>query len=143
MVPRNGEGSSVGAALEYAVSVLGVERIVVCGHSGCGAMNALLDGTENLPYDNLKHWLSLGQRTIEGFRAQPTIGSGRKPVDQLSLVNVVEQLDNLMTYDVVRNAVDAGTLSILGLFFDIDEARVYIYDNEQKRFLTVDEIPEA
>jgi carbonic anhydrase len=143
MVPRNGEGSSVGAALEYAVSVLGVERIVVCGHSGCGAMNALLDGTENLPYDNLKHWLSLGQRTIDGFRAQPTIGSGRKPVDQLSLVNVVEQLDNLMTYEVVKAAVDAGTLSILGLFFDIDEARVYIYDTEQKRFLTVDEIPEA
>ena len=48
-----------------------------------------------------------------------------------------------MTYEVVKSAVDAGTLSILGLFFDIDEARVYIYDTEQKRFLTVDEIPEA
>ncbi|MFM7188183.1 MAG: SulP family inorganic anion transporter [Armatimonadota bacterium] len=143
MVPRSGEGSSVGAALEYAVSVLGVERIVVCGHSGCGAMNALLNGTDKLPYDNLKHWLSLGQRTIEGFRAQPTFGSGRQPVDQLSLVNVVEQLDNLMTYEVVKTAVNSGTLSVLGLFFDIDEARVYIYDNEQNRFLTVDEIPEA
>ncbi len=106
-------------------------------------MNALLDGTDKLPYDNLKHWLSLGQRTIEGFRAQPTIGSGRKPVDQLSLVNVVEQLDNLMTYDVVKTAVDKGTLSVMGLFFDIDEARVYIYDDEQKRFLTVDEVPET
>jgi carbonic anhydrase len=143
MVPRNGEGSSVGAAVEYAVSVLGVERIVVCGHSGCGAMNALLDGTSNLPYENLKHWLSLGERTLIGFKAQPTIGAGRKPVDQLSLVNVVEQLDNLMTYDVVKTGVEAGALSVLGLFFDIDEARVYIYDSDQKRFLTVDEIPEA
>jgi carbonic anhydrase len=48
-----------------------------------------------------------------------------------------------MTYDVVKTGVEAGALSVLGLFFDIDEARVYIYDSDQKRFLTVDEIPEA
>ncbi|WP_203682922.1 SulP family inorganic anion transporter, partial [Actinoplanes siamensis] len=109
--------ASVGAAVEYAVEVLGVTTITVCGHSGCGAVRALMSGAAP-PGSSLGDWLALS-----GVEFTDGEDEARCCID-----NVVQQLANLRTYPVVRAAEAAGRLRLAGMFFDIAEARMYEVD---------------
>jgi Sulfate permease and related transporters (MFS superfamily) len=129
--------ASVGAAIEYAVEYLKVESIVVCGHSRCGAMQAVINGNVPDSDPNLGHWL----KHAAGSKARLERGEVLDPslplVDQLGQINVVQQLDNLRSYPVVRKNLDAGTLRVIGLFFDIPHAQVLIYDPAREGFYPV------
>ncbi|WP_250007402.1 bifunctional SulP family inorganic anion transporter/carbonic anhydrase [Actinoplanes sp. M2I2] len=118
IVPPHDTGdASVGAAIEFAVEVLGVRTITVCGHSGCGAVRALMTG---------------------GFRADRALGrwltrsgvdfSGCGDEEHCVTANVAQQLVNLRTYPVVREAEAAGRLTLSGLYFDLAEAHMYTVD---------------
>jgi len=142
--------ASVGAAIEYAVSVLGVRSITVCGHSGCGAMGALLDKAEpprvrsapSAGTPHLDRWLRNGDATLARFAAVPAptlTGHQMPPVEQLCLTNVVQQLDNLLDHAVVAEAVSQGRLRLFGLYFDIASARMYLYHRGRGDFGPVDE----
>ncbi|MFC5828876.1 bifunctional SulP family inorganic anion transporter/carbonic anhydrase [Nonomuraea insulae] len=114
---------SVAAAIEYATRVLNVHTITVCGHSGCGAMGALLNGpatTAGLP--QLERWLRHGDPSLAGLGGIRDQSS----LDTLCRLNVQQQLRNLMTYDRVDEQVRAGRLKLVGLFFDIGSARVEV-----------------
>ncbi|MFG2311329.1 bifunctional SulP family inorganic anion transporter/carbonic anhydrase [Streptomyces sp. NPDC048566] len=136
LVPLPGEeygDDSVGAAIEYAVEVLGVRSITVCGHSGCGAMQALLTSEPDGARTPLKRWLRHGrpsvERTADAGRA-PRL-SGRAPADeveQLCLTNVVQQLEHLRAHDCVTQALRAGTLELHGMYFHVGEAQAYLLD---------------
>jgi carbonic anhydrase len=127
LVPPYGSNSnSVDAAVEYAVEVLGVTSIVVCGHSHCGAAGAALDGTT---YDGsrLRTWLRHLEPSIRRAVALPDIvdpATGVKlvPADKLSVANVAVQLENLRSFACVRKAEEAGRLELVGLWFDIGAA---------------------
>ncbi|MCF2529221.1 SulP family inorganic anion transporter [Yinghuangia soli] len=143
---------SVGAAIEYAVSVLGVRSITVCGHSGCGAMQALLDSTapaaggegahgvpDNTPH--LRRWLANGRASLDRFAARPAptlSGYAPPPVEQLCLTNVLQQLDNLLGHPVVHRAVEDRQLRLFGLYFDLASAQMYVHDAATGRFEPVD-----
>ncbi|MFD8687682.1 bifunctional SulP family inorganic anion transporter/carbonic anhydrase [Streptomyces sp. NPDC059651] len=123
---------SVGAAIEYAVDVLGVESITICGHSGCGAMNALLgsrpDGPETALWRWLRHGLPSLERMSSRTRAWARI-SGRLPADaveQLCLTNVVQQLDHLRAHTSVSRRLAEGTLQLHGMYFHVAEAQSYL-----------------
>ncbi|MFJ2090868.1 SulP family inorganic anion transporter [Streptomyces sp. NPDC087901] len=123
---------SVGAAIEYAVDVLGVESITICGHSGCGAMNALLGARPGGPETSLWRWLRHGLSSLERMasrdRAWARI-SGRLPADaveQLCLTNVVQQLDHLRAHPSVSRRVADGTLQLHGMYFHVAEAQSYL-----------------
>ncbi|MGW1181217.1 bifunctional SulP family inorganic anion transporter/carbonic anhydrase [Streptomyces drozdowiczii] len=127
---------SVGAAIEYAVDVLGVESITVCGHSDCGAMNALLEGAPDSPDTSLWRWLrhglpSLGRATSgEDCRVR---FSGRPPADvveRLCLTNVVQQLDHLRAHPSVERRIADGTLRLHGMYFHVAEAQSYLLTEE-------------
>ncbi|EOD69456.1 bifunctional SulP family inorganic anion transporter/carbonic anhydrase [Amycolatopsis vancoresmycina] len=130
--PADGTDSSVGAAIEYAVGVLDVAEIVVCGHSGCGAMKALLgrapDGLEQLG-----SWLRHGEATLRRrAREAPLLLGGERPpaeADQLALQNVVQQLETLRGYPVVAAALDRGALRLTGMYFDVGAAQVSLLDS--------------
>ncbi|GGN60698.1 carbonic anhydrase [Actinoplanes lobatus] len=118
IVPPHGAGDvSAGAAVEYAVEVLGVTTITVCGHSGCGAVRALMSGAA-LPGSALGDWLALS-----GVDFSDSGDEERCCTD-----NVVRQLANLRTYPAVRAAEDAGRLRLAGMYFDLAEARMYEVD---------------
>ncbi|MFE2868003.1 SulP family inorganic anion transporter [Embleya sp. NPDC059259] len=157
LVPRGETGqagsdtadASVGAAIEYAVAVLGVRSITVCGHSGCGAMGALLDkvgkapeaGAEPGTTPHLDRWLRNGELSLARFTAGPAptlTGYRVPPVEQLCLTNVVQQLDNLLDHAVVAQAVAAGRLRLFGLYFDLASAQMYLYDGVRGDFGPVD-----
>lgn len=123
---------SVGAAIEYAVDVLGVESITVCGHSGCGAMNALLgtrpEGPETALWRWLRHGLPSLKRMASRERAWARI-SGRMPADaleQLCLTNVMQQLDHLRAHTSVARRLAEGTLQLHGMYFHVAEAQSYL-----------------
>jgi carbonic anhydrase len=137
LVPRyDAEGpesdASVGAAIEFAVDVLEVPTIVVCGHSDCGAMKAVLSGASE-PESRLGSWLRHAGPSLERFRGCTTAHEHADvpEVERLSVANVVQQLENLHSYPSVRRAVDRGALKLVGLYFDISAARVYVVDPER------------
>ncbi|GAA1270835.1 bifunctional SulP family inorganic anion transporter/carbonic anhydrase [Saccharothrix xinjiangensis] len=123
LVPPGGD-HSVGAAIEYAVEVLAVETVAVCGHSDCGAMKALVNGSAR-PGSQLHEWLRAAEPSLIRFHAAE---SDLPVLEHLAVANIAQQLDNLMTYPSVREAVAAGALRLVGMYFDISEARVYLVD---------------
>ncbi|MFF4843732.1 SulP family inorganic anion transporter [Streptomyces collinus] len=137
LVPPPGEehgDDSVAAAIEYAVEVLKVRSITVCGHSGCGAMQALLAAGPGDAATPLKRWLRHGlpslTRMAEDHRAGPRLaGRGSADaVERLCLTNVVQQLDHLRAHGPVARALAAGALELHGMYFHVGEAQAYLLD---------------
>ncbi|MBT2367990.1 bifunctional SulP family inorganic anion transporter/carbonic anhydrase [Streptomyces sp. ISL-10] len=138
LVPLPGEESgddSVAAAIEYAVEVLGVESITVCGHSGCGAMQALLNSPPDGAPTPLRRWLRHGLPSLERMRNRHHAWariSGRMPTDaveQLCLTNVVQQLEHLRAHESVARRLAEGTLQLHGMYFHVGEAQAYLLTN--------------
>ncbi|WP_406321776.1 bifunctional SulP family inorganic anion transporter/carbonic anhydrase [Streptomyces sp. NBC_01637] len=123
---------SVGAAIEYAVDVLKVESITVCGHSGCGAMQALMSTGPDAPRTSLWRWLRHGLPSLERMRSRHHAWariSGRLPADeveQLCLSNVVQQLDHLRAHESVARRLAEGALQLHGMYFHVGEAQAYL-----------------
>jgi carbonic anhydrase len=113
--------SSVGAALEYAVGVLHVEHVVVCGHLGCGGVKAILDGVDAVrALPSLHEWL----RGAEGaVRVHPA-----PSWDEAVGHSVLAQFDNLETYPVVAAALAEGRLQLHGWVYDLVHGSVRVYD---------------
>ncbi|MCQ9135011.1 SulP family inorganic anion transporter [Streptomyces hilarionis] len=135
LVPPPGEESgddSVAAAIEYAVDILEVRSITVCGHSGCGAMQALLNAEPGEARTPLRRWLRHGvpslERAADGDRPRARL-AGRAPADeveQLCLTNVVQQLEHLRAHESVARALRSGALELHGLYFHVGEAQTYL-----------------
>jgi carbonic anhydrase len=130
---------SEAAAIEFAVDNLAVRDIIICGHSECGAMRALLNGLENLSRPNLKSWIATAQPALARFRAGEEIDPNLTEVNRLSQLNVLEQASNFLTYPFVRERLDAGTLSLHAWWFDIARAEVMGFDPRVRRFAPVDD----
>ncbi|MGW3308835.1 SulP family inorganic anion transporter [Streptomyces sp. NPDC001073] len=135
LVPPPGEESgddSVAAAIEYAVDVLRVRSITVCGHSGCGAMQALLNSEPGGARTPLKRWLRHGVPSLERMAddGRPWARlAGRAPADaveQLSLTNVVQQLEHLRGHESVARALRERALELHGMYFHVGEAQAYL-----------------
>nr|WP_239393735.1 bifunctional SulP family inorganic anion transporter/carbonic anhydrase [Frankia sp. CiP3] len=125
---------SVTAALDYAVDVLRVPSIVVCGHSGCGAMTALLSGAiDQEPDSALAGWLTHAHGALA---RTPLPGTETlSPLEQLGRANVVLQLEHLRGHPAVRRALDRGPLELVGLYFDIPAAHTWVLDETTGRFV--------
>ncbi|MEU8890383.1 SulP family inorganic anion transporter [Streptomyces sp. NPDC048442] len=124
---------SVAAAIEYAVDVLAVESITICGHSGCGAMQALLNGpAEGGESTPLRRWLRHGAPSLRRMKSRHHSWariSGRLPTDaveQLCLTNVVQQLEHLRQHESVKRRLAEGTLELHGMYFHVAEAQAYL-----------------
>ncbi|MGW4717350.1 SulP family inorganic anion transporter [Nocardia sp. NPDC004260] len=127
LVPARGGDVSVEAALIYALERLNVRAVVVCGHSGCGAMEAL--HREVRAGAGLGDWLAHARPSLERYRlghpvAAAAAVAGFGPVDQLGMVNVAVQLETLHAHPVVRRGIEERGVAVSGLFFDLATARV-------------------
>lgn len=124
--PSWAHDEAVGAAIEYALAHLGVDDIVVCGHTGCGGMQAL---AEPIPPDTEVH---LGRWVEYTRRAHELVAAARVPEDERHLAtiraHVQFQLDNLMTYEVVAQGVAAGRVAIHGWIYEMETGDLVAYD---------------
>ena len=109
------------AAIEFAVLSLNVSRIVVCGHSHCGAIKALY-GEVSPEAQNLRRWLDLGREAM--LPVQP----GPEALRRTEQRAVVLQLERLMNYPMVRARVEAGTITLHGWHYVIEEGEVHVFD---------------
>ena len=147
MMPPPGSDAScdsVAAAVEYAVEVLQVSSITVCGHSGCGAMQALLgSGHEPGARTPLARWLRHGRPSLARLAdpAHPGPALAGRPVaddlERLALTNVITQLDHLTAHQGVARRVAEGTLHLHGMYFHVAEAQAYILDRPTGVFTAV------
>ncbi|MFD3547557.1 SulP family inorganic anion transporter [Streptomyces sp. NPDC058655] len=143
LVPLPGAESgddSVAAAIEYAVDVLEVDSITVCGHSGCGAMQALLTSSPGTPTTPLRRWLRHGLPSLERMASRHHAWAriaGRLPADaveQLCLTNVVQQLEHLRAHESVARRLAEGTLELHGMYFHVGEAQAYLLSEGEDFF---------
>lgn len=126
----------VSASIEYAVAVLGVPDIVVCGHSGCGAMTAILSGSEQLKaLPEVSRWLNFANAATQVIQEHHAHREHAEKLDILIRENVLAQLVNLLTHPVVANAVQSKQVRLHGWVFDIATATVTTYSAEAGEFV--------
>ena len=141
--PATAEGISIddlseASAIEYAVLVLKVANIVVCGHSECGAMKAVVANAVPPETPNLAKWLHHVHTAAFRLLQEGALDANLTRHDQLSQLNVLVQLEHLMSYPVVREKVLAGTLCLSGWWFDVAAGSMYAYDSGCRRFEIID-----
>ena len=130
---------SEAAAIEFSVISLKVSDIIVCGHSECGAMQALLDNRNNIETPNLKNWLRHGDLALDQLKSGAVLDSTLSKQNQLSQLNVLLQIEHVKTYPAVSKRIKEGRLALHGWWFDIAKADVYAFEERLKRFILIDE----
>lgn len=127
-------GSS--AAIEFAVSVLQVKDIIVCGHSYCGACAALyedLSQEENLIHVN--KWLELGKKAIEQSFFTTEDKQKKETLLRKTEQNSIKyQLENLLTYPEIYRKVNEGSLGLHGWYYKIEDGTIETYDGTTHQF---------
>jgi len=129
---------SEGAALEFSINTLRVQDVIVCGHSECGAMRALVDGREKLSLPHMRSWLRHAQPALERFQRAGS-ADGLAPHNQVGQLNVLLQLDHLRSYPFIRDAEREGRLALHAWWFDIANADVYAWHPSKAAWVLVDE----
>lgn len=136
VVPVNSQDvDGVTATIEYAVDVLKVRHVIVCGHSDCGAMKAALDhkSLENLP--KARRWLDhVGAAFTHKQPLNPADGDSAE-LAALIRGNVVAQIKNLLAQPSVKRGVAEGRLTVHGWYYDILTGRIEEFDAQRKRFV--------
>ncbi len=144
LIPPYGEANagpgSEAAAIEFALATLPITEVIVCGHSECGAIGALSQGQTREDAPAFSCWLRHGEGSLRQLQAGASLGNHLERHNQLSQLNVLEQLEHLKTYPVVRERLARGQLRLHGWYFDIKEANVYEYEPSEARFHLIDEV---
>jgi len=123
------------AAIEYAVEVLGVQNIVVCGHSNCGGCNALFASDEKMEsIPNTKKWLELAKPVKEKIEKEHGHLCDSEKEFLTEQLNVVEQIKHLMSYPYIVEKYVEGKLKILGWHYIIETGEVYNYNKDTGEF---------
>lgn len=127
---------STASAVEYAVSILEVSDIIVCGHSHCGAIAALYSDLPKTP-ENLHtiKWLDLGKEAKKVAMLACKDQSQEDILHYTEKISVVYQLDNLLTYPGVQRRVEDGTLFLHAWYYDLESGMIEHYDDEKYEFI--------
>jgi carbonic anhydrase len=135
--PFGAANGGEGAAIEYAIHALGIEQIVVCGHSHCGAMKGLLQIgklEEQMPlvYDWLRHADATRRLVADNYADY----EGEELLEITIAENVLTQIENLKTYPVVRSKIYQGKLQIYGWVYYIETGEVLAYDPDTRTYMS-------
>jgi carbonic anhydrase len=122
------------ATIEYSVEVLGIRNIIVCGHSQCGAMRALLHAEELAHLPAVRAWCNYAEATRRIVQQKY---QGLSP-DELAVAateeNVLVQMNNLSTHPCVAARLASGELRVYGWYYDIRSGRILQYDQSRGEF---------
>lgn len=142
LVPPADDWSSyhgTSAALEFAVKALKVEMILVLGHSGCGGVRAALEGVDEGELHYIGKWLSILQDVRAEVLAEHADQTADEQAAVLEHASITRAIQNLMSFDFVEAAVEAGTLTLAGGWFNISDGTLHVLDNDQGHFTIVNE----
>ena len=137
---RSMADESEAAAIEFCTLALNVTDIIVCGHSECGAMRILAEGKPpGYPAPHLQAWLRHAEGALRQVKAGANLKADLPHHNRVSLLNVLQQLENLRTYPVVRDRLAAGRLRLHAWWFDIAQAEVLAYEAQSGQFIIIDD----
>jgi carbonic anhydrase len=136
------EPGGVTATVEYAVAVLGVKDIVVCGHSDCGAMTAVANCAcmDHLPA--VASWLRHADSAKAVTQAREHVSAAAK-VTSMVYANVIAQLTNLRTHPTVALALEQGEINLHGWVYDIETGAINALDGERNEFVSLAAHPDS
>jgi carbonic anhydrase len=140
IVPPYGEAvGGVSATIEYAVMVLHVKNIIICGHTRCGAMDAALEPESVASMPIVKMWLN----HAEGARRIVEETCAHLDADHRAMAmveeNVLAQLEHIQTHPSVAVALAKGEMDLFGWVFDITTGHVFSYDGDIGEFVPMSE----
>jgi carbonic anhydrase len=135
VVPSPSLPGGTAAAIEYAVEVLEVENVIICGHTQCGALEAILEPERLANLGYVKRWLAQAERVrLLMNERYPDLD----PAARLKVAvqeNVLVQLENLREYPFVARRLEAGRLLVSGWVYDLARGEIFDYDPEAAEFL--------
>lgn len=139
--PYGASNGGEGATIEYAVAALGVRDIIVCGHSACGAMAALVGGEDIRPkLPAVAGWLQHAESTRRIIADNYTDASPEAKLNIAIQENVLCQIENLRTHPAVASAIAKGSLHLHGWVYKIPTGEIFAYEPERGQFSPVGEV---
>jgi carbonic anhydrase len=132
---ERGRMGGVAAAIEYAVRVLDVENLIVCGHTGCGAMEAIIHPERAAHLKYVSHWLAEAQAILPILADRYPDLEGEARLVAAVEENVLVQLENVRTFDFVAERLERGTLKMNGWVYKIATGEVFDYDPLAEQFV--------
>ncbi len=133
-------GTSVGsttATIEYAVGVLGVKNVILCGHTDCGVMKALLHPEQVGDLPAVKAWLSQAEATRRVVKENYGHLEGEPLLVTTTQENVRIQIEHLQTHPTVAAKLRKGTLAIHGWVYSIESGKIWTYDRDTGKFMSL------
>lgn len=138
--PHTTQTGGMTASIEFAVGVLKVPHIVICGHTECGAMKGAMnpEGLTSLPH--VKEWLGYAKAAVDIVRH--TCADQDESAQMLALLkqNVVLQLQHLKTHPTVAVALAKAAVRLHGWVYDIKTGDVHAYDEGSNAWMPVDRL---
>jgi carbonic anhydrase len=139
--PFGASNGGEAATIEYGISVLKIENIIICGHSQCGAMTSLLDRESVAQLPAVADWLQHAEATRRIMIEKYSHLAGQELLTATVQENVLMQLENLRTHPAVAAAVARGALSLHGWVYKFETGQVFAYDPVAVEFLPIVKIP--
>lgn len=138
--PHTRTAGGVTASIEYAIAVLGVTHIVVCGHTHCGAMHGALNpaGLDGLPH--VRDWLELSRAAVEVVKHSHDGPLGKEHLRAVTEQNVLVQLAHLRTHPVVAARLATNRLELHGWMYEIESGDLLAYEEKTGRFGPLDKV---
>lgn len=133
--PYGASNGGESPTIEYAVAVLGVQHIVVCGHSGCGAISALLNPASVARMPAIAAWFTQAEATRRIIDENYAHLAGESRMNVAVAENVLVQIENLETHPCVRAKLVRNKLTIHGWVYKIESGQVFAYSTDRQRFL--------
>jgi carbonic anhydrase len=138
VIPRAGEpAGGVSATIEYAVEVLRVRHLIVCGHSDCGVIRALMAPQALEGLASVRDWL---QHVEPAWKYVDEVQRNAGELTRhtaLTHANVLVQLDNLKTHAYITRALAQGRLQVYGWYYDILSGRIELFDEGLGKFVAL------
>ena len=129
------------SGIEYAVSVLKVEEIIICGHTHCGACNHLYEEIDDPSLVHTKKWLELGESAKTSAILSLGIDAPKEELLRLTeKLSVIKQIENILTYPNVKKRFEEGSLSIHGWCYDIETGKIDYYNADTYEFLPLNSL---
>jgi carbonic anhydrase len=139
IVPPWGVPSGEAAAIEYGIEALGVSDIIVCAHTDCGAMKALIDPSEVKDMPAVAAWLDHCEGTRRILRAAYPDVTGDELVETAAEENALAQIEHLRTHPAVMAALARGRLTLHAWIYDIAEGSVHAFDPDRGQYVPIAE----
>ena len=123
------------SAIEYAVEVLNVAAIVVCGHSNCGGCAALHKSQQELQHiPNVARWLQISREVKGRVEKQVVDGTPEEKEWLTEQINILVQMRNLLSYPYIRARYDRGQIEILGWYYIIETGEIFNFNDSTETF---------